>query len=462
MAERQGIRADLRAPARRPAARAPQSLTKARLPFLAALYLLCIVVPLQASAGSLQLSLLRILLLLTILPLLWKLFSGAFGRLIAPDFLFLAHAIWASAALLINSPEQAIQQIGSVETEFLGGYLIGRAAIRSQSDFLGLCRWMMLLVLSAAPFALIEAKTGTPPLLTLLDKIPAFSVPTILYIEGRMGLERVQMVFAHPIHYGLFCSVAFSLVFVALKGVISEPLRYIGAAVIGASGFLALSSGAILAVLLQMALIGWFAVFARYEGRWWLLLGLFALAYIGIDLLSNRTPLRVFMSYATFSAHTAYWRSIIFEWGMKNIWANPWFGLGLRDWVRPYYMYSGSMDNFWLVMGVRYGILGFLTVAAGYIWYVWRQMTADLAGRSDLLRLRRALVFTFCGLAFTLCTVHVWTNIYSFVFFLLGASTWLLFEEPAQTAPQESPESAPAPKPNAQFSRFAPTHQRRK
>ena len=107
------------------------------------------------------------------------------------------------------------------------------------------------------------------------------------------------------------------------------------------------------------------------------------------------------MSYATFSAHTAYWRSIIFDWGMVNVWANPIFGLGLNDWVRPRYMVSGSMDNFWLVVAVRYGIPGFALLAAGYLIALWKIGRRDFDGDQLLWQFRRAWMFSFIGLTFT-------------------------------------------------------------
>ena len=150
------------------------------------------------------------------------------------------------------------------------------------------------------------------------------------------------------------------------------------------------------------------------------------------------------MSYATFSAWNAYWRSIIFDWGMFNVWANPIFGLGLRNWIRPSYMASGSMDNFWLVMAVRYGIPGFVLIALGYIDAIQRIMRRKFEGDATLTQFRLAWVFTFLGLSFTLCTVHIWTAIYSFVFMMLGAGMWMATWQPANA---ETAAAAPTPEP---------------
>ena len=189
-----------------------------------------------------------------------------------------------------------------------------------------------------------------------------------------MGLERVQWTFAHPIHFGLFCSVAFSLTFVALQGLISDAKRYTATILILCTGLLGLSSGALLAMVMQIGLISWYMMFRNQPNRWWIFVGVTTFCYVVVDLLSTRSAYEVFLSRATFSAHNAYWRMIIFEWGFANIVGSaekgiegsPLFGIGMNSWIRPHFMYSGSMDNFWLVMGVRYGLPGFFTLAIGY------------------------------------------------------------------------------------------------
>ena len=416
-----------------------------KLPLPVWLYLLAVVIPIGFQAGPLAMTTLRLLLLVMIVPLMIQLLMGRYGKILITDILFVAHIGWAVVALAVNNPDQVVQQVGSVGMEFLGGYVMGRAYIRTPEAFAALCRALVLIVLCTVPLALHEALTGRPLLIEYLRRF-GLTATGIVTIEGRMGLERVQAVFAHPIHYGLFCSVAFSLAFVALQDMTGGVRRYVSSALIAGAGFLALSSGALLAISAQIALILWAAIFAKVTWRWWLLLGLFAVAYVIIDIFSNRTPIKVFMSYATFSAHNAYWRSIIFEWGMKSVWIHPLYGIGMNDWVRPWYMHSGSMDNFWLVMAVRYGIPGFVPLALGFIIAIARIMRRDFAGDAMLILFRRAWVFTFLGLSFTMSTVHIWTNVYSFVFFMFGAGMWLITAKsgPASGLAKDAAQTLPA------------------
>ncbi len=456
---------------RRPVARGIAAETQARidaglmsgkLPWPVVIYLFCVVVPIWFNAGPLLMSTLRLFLMVMIVPILIRLLMGAYGRVIITDWLFVGHTLWMAVALAVKSPEAVVTQVGSVGMEFLGGYAIGRAYIRTPEVFLALCRTLALIVLCLTPFALYEAQTGRPLIVEYIARLPGINSVGIVSIDQRMGLERVQGPFAHPIHFGLFCSVAFSLTFVALKGVVSDSRRWMAAIVVALTGFLGLSSGAWLAILLQVALIAWATVFDRIRWRWWLLVGLFALAYVVIDIFSNRTPIGVFMSYATFSAHNAYWRGQIFEWGIANVLGSAvkgipssmLFGLGMRDWIRPHYMFSGSMDNFWLVMTVRNGVPGFLMVAIGYAYVITRVMRRDFTGDPVLAQIRRAWVFTFLGLTFTLCTVHVWGSVYSFVFFMFGAGVWLIAAEQAQEG-SGAPDIVEPHRRQTTFSRFA-------
>lgn len=445
---------------------APKEVLKGTpLPLAVKFYLIAVLVPIAFNAGPIYMTGIRLILIVMIVPLFFKLVSGKLGKIHAVDYCFILHVGWMAVAFAVNNPDIVIQNIGSTAVEFLGGYLLARAYIRDRQSFVTLCRWLSIMAVITLPTALYEAQTGRPILVEYIRRIPGITSEAIVTIEGRMGLERVQNMFAHPIHYGLFCSVGFSLTFVALEGLIPTGRRIILAVLIGIATFTALSSGALLALALQIGLIAWYTVLRKVDSRWLILFGLFILAYIIIDIFSSRTPIRVFMSYATFSAHNAYWRSIIFEWGVKNILgdatnnipAAPWFGIGMNDWIRPHYMFSGSMDNFWLVIAVRYGLPGFALLMVPYMITIWKIGRRDFRGDQRMEKFRRAWVFTFSGLTFTLVTVHVWTTIYSFVFFMFGAGIWMLTEA-KQTGTTPSDEDPPDPDASetSRYSRFAP------
>jgi O-antigen ligase len=412
-------------PAPQPAStKIPAHLVSSKLPIVVWMYLISVIVPIGFDVGNLSISLMRALLMITLIPTAIGLFSGRYGKTMPVDYLFVLYILWATVCVAISTPSRAIENVGSIGVEFLGGYFLARAYIRSADDFVALIKVLLLIIIISLPLALFESLTDDPILIRTIYDAGLGKVGEV-HMVPRMGLFRAQVFFAHPIHYGLFCSVAFSLIFVGMKGLYSGAKRWISSALIAFCVFLSLSSGAILAIVIQCAVILWAFIFRKIPGRWILLLGLMALMYVVVDLLSNRTPIRVFMTYATFSAHNAFWRNTIFEWGMINVWNHPIFGIGLGGWIRPSYMRSASVDNFWLLTLMKFGFPGFLFLALGYVNAVYRVGRRKFAEHSGISQLRLAWMFLFVGMSFTLSTVAVWTAIYSFVFFLLGSGLWL-------------------------------------
>lgn len=438
------------------------------LAIAALLYWLAVLLPLGTNVAGIFLNGVRLVLLVTIVPMTFRLLMGRYGKVHAVDILFLLHVVWMTVALAVNNPDQVIANAGSTGIEFIGGYVLGRACIRTREDFLALIRLLATAALCLFPFVIYEVLTGNAIILNTLHSLPGLSSLRDISIGKRLGFDRAQLVFAHPIHSGLFFSMLLPLVFVGMTNIWSDTRRVMTALVVMLSGFFALSSGALLAILLQLFLVGWAWALRKTDRRWLILIGLCCLAYVVIDLLSNRSPIRVFMTYATFSAHTAFWRSIIFDWGLANvigdaergITGSPIFGLGLNDWIRPSYMRSGSVDNFWLLNAMRYGLPGFFLLAGGYATILWTIMRRDLSADPVLWQFRRAWVFAFIGLSLTLVTVHVWHTIYSVVFFMFGAGVWLATAEPQSregTAPPPADAETGGVSP---YSRFAQVHRR--
>lgn len=407
------------------------ALNTGSLAFPVKLFLVCVAIPFAFGLGPVVMTGVRLVLIFLIPVMAVRLISGKAGKMLPTDVLFFLHWLWIGITIGIHNPESMIQNVGATGVEFLGGYFLGRTFIRTKADMIGLIRFSILLVVLSLPFAVFETLTGRPILIEILNSVPGVKGAVRAYSEKRLGLNRVQMDFATPIHYGVYCTIVFSFCYFGLKDVYGKFKRYLATMVIFACVFFSLSSGALLPVMLQLFMIIWAFSFRKSDRRWWYLLGWLAFCYVTIDLLSNRTPYRVFMTYATFSPGTAYWRAAINQFGMDNVWEHPFIGIGFGYWKRPSWMQANSVDNFWLLMAMRHGIPGFLLVAAGYGVALWQVIFAKLgAGDPVLLRLRLAWVFTFFSLAMTLNTVHIWSEIYSLIFFHIGAGLWLVSHGP--------------------------------
>lgn len=469
-------------------AQAARSLLKldSKLPFPVFVYFASIALPIEFDAGGTLLTGVRALLLILFVPMILKLLMGHYGKMIWTDVIFFLFCPWAIWTLHLNNPDSAISFGGSVGIEFYGGYLLGRAYIRSPETFAGMCKALFWVITLTLPFAFYETQTGWSPIPGLINKLPLVYSFVDFYNEAagmRMGLERAAVIFEHPIHYGLFCSTAFSLAFVGFKGLVPTWLRYLIALIVVMGVFFSVSSGAMLPMVLHFVLIFWAWSLDKVRSKWVILMILVAIAYVVVDMLSNRTPVQVFLSYATFSPHNAYWRVLIFEWGMKNVWAHPLYGLGLNDWERAWFMHGGSMDNFWLLNAVRYGIPGFALMAAGYVLIIWAVAWRRIEEGTPTWLFRRAWMITLVGLVLSLCTVDVWASVFSYVSFLLGSGVWFMSagEAPTKagagvravrqsrsTAPRTAPGTPPSvqdpatPMPVASsYTRFGQTQSRR-
>ena len=407
--------------------------------WLVLVFLIMLLLPLSKNVGGIVLTTLRLAMVLAVIPLSVGLLMGRFGRILPTDWLFFAHTLWMGVALLVTSPDMAASQFGSVGAEFLGSYLVGRALVRTREQFLAVVRFLIWAAVLLAPFAAIEMVTGHPPLILLLDKIPVLDAPAVVWTEKRLHLDRAQVLFAHPIHWGLFCSALFTIAFIGLRGSESLAKRIFLTGAVGFGTFTSLASGALLPVILQAGLIVWCLVTDRIRNRWWILIGLVVVGWIVIEVLSDRSAMMAVLTRLAFSSHNVYWRSIIFDWGWMNIFGSVEngippariFGIGFNEWIRPSYKRSGSMDNFWLVMGVRHGIPGFLTVAGGMGWLIWKAARHDMGADRVVNDIRLAWVLTLICLGLSMATVHVWGTIYDYIFFLLGAGAWLTTYEPA-------------------------------
>jgi len=247
-------------------------------------------------------------------------------------------------------------------------------------------------------------------------------------------LARVQGTFEHPILYGVFVSSALGLSWIALghgRGILVKLFRF---ATISAATFFSLSTGPLTALAAQIFFLFWKFSTRRVKRRWPVLGGVFALAYLAVDLLSNRTPFHVFVTYLTFNVSSAYGRILIWDYGTMNVAKNPFFGVGMGEWERPSWM-SSSMDNFWLVFAVQYGLPMCLMIIAAVILIV-RKLSWKQLDDPRLTAARAGLLITIGGLVVAGATVHFWNATYVWFMFLLGSGMWLLDEGPDELKPK--------------------------
>jgi hypothetical protein len=416
-------------------ARRPRTVFGVALPVAIFFFGMLLPTAVSLNLGGLRLSVYRIVLIVMFVPMLVQLLSGRAGRLTVFDALVLAHCAWALLALIKwGGPAQGIESGGIYIVEFAGAYLLGRLYIRSYEDFAAMARAYVALVVAMLVFTIPEALTSVH---ILHDSISAaFGGPPAPFIEQRMGLERTFGPFDHPILYGVFSASAFSLgYFVVAKRRLMNMGGMAQVAGVGVATFMSASGGPYVVLMMQAFVAAWQRVLGRVKGRWAALFALFAVTYVAIDLFSTKTPFHVFINNFTFSTQSAYNRILIFEFGTAEVARHPFFGIGLGDWERPAWM-SDSMDNFWLVVAVRYGLpaLAFLlALLLGLVWCASRRKGLP----EDWRRARHAWAFTLFGITVAAATVHLWNALFVLFVFLIGSGAWLVDARPGR-APQAS------------------------
>jgi hypothetical protein len=312
--------------------------------------------------------------------------------------------------------------------DFAAAYLLARAHVRSELSFVNLTKIIGSIFLIVAPFAILESATGIAPILQTLDKLNLSNIYRTTAIDYRFSLVRARVFMVHPIHFGIFASVAFTLSLLELskKSSVTNIFKTTGAIV---CIICSISSSALIGALMTIALIGWVTIMRHIKRKWLALVLLIICGYVTVDLMSNRTPIRVAMSYITFSSHTAFYRAAIFEYGIQNVWQNPIFGLGTRDWIRAEWLASSSVDNFWLLTTMKYGIPALVLISTAIASTFLNLMKAPTNNHSGLVTPKLIYGITATSLVFMLSTVHVWHSSYSLIAFLFGIG---LFQEMSQ------------------------------
>lgn len=385
------------------------------------LFMLGMVVPIWIQIGSILLMPHRLVLLLLFVPALIAVFSGQVGRIRSFDILMLLSTIWAVMALLASGslPGTSLaQQIGIYTLETFGAYLLARVTIRSAEDFAYFTKLFFIALVILVPFGVIEAVTHRAVMLELIPKSVRIVSP-----PERWGLRRAQTVFSHPILFGVFCSIGFGLLWYAMR----SKLTRVGGTILSFIGtFVSLSSGALVAIVIQTILMLWEMATRRIGRRWTIFSILAAAGYLTVDLLSNRTPFHVLITYATFNTGSAYNRILIWRYGMENVWDHPMFGLGayVSDWVRAPWM-SSSTDNYWLLMAMQYGIPCFLFMAAA-IFLIIRKVGLAQLTNPRAIACRAGYLTAVGGLIIAGGTVHYWHGVMAFVMFFFGAGVWVV------------------------------------
>ncbi|RAH98793.1 hypothetical protein DLJ53_24470 [Acuticoccus sediminis] len=407
----------------RPARQDAQAASRPGNHIVIVLFMLSLTIPPEVwvELGPIRLPVYRILLVVMAFPCLISLLRGRQGGLNLADFLVFGFALWAAIALLVNHGVSWWQFIGLTTVETVVPYLIARTYIQTAQQFEAFVKLYFIIVLAILPFALIETLTGHH----ILREIAGQIFGRFTAFEGRparLGLERAYGPFEHPIHYGLFCATLVGMLVSMQKTRFAALWRY---AVMGVAIFCSLSSGPLLLFMVQTQLKIYDVLTRGLKYRWRILSGLVLALYFIVDSMTNRTPFHVIVTYMTLRMESAYNRIHIFDFGMASVEKYPIFGIGLNEWERPPWM-SSSVDNFWLVIAMRYGVPAFILFVLALTVIFVRLSRARLQPEQERFRIGWSI--SMVGMIFAGATVHFWTELYALFMFMVGASYWMVVQ----------------------------------
>ncbi len=403
-------------------------LAKRKIHVWPALFLISLVLPFVIQIGPLRLTVYRLLLIAVLFPALIAWISGKAGPKRPTDYFMILFTLWCQLALFVDDGfSVSVEPVGMLAIETLGAYFLARSYIRNQMQFRSMIKTFQIILIIILPFAALEAITHRALLLEICQSIFK-TIPVVYDGEaqyGRLGMRRAQVSFEHPILYGIFASYGFALSTIGLERKpisISTSFRGIVSVI---CTFFSLSSGAYLSIVMQTMLAGWEYITRSVKARWKILIGIFVSAYFVVDLISNRNPIQVFISYLVFNSDTSYYRVLIWQFGSAQALKTPWFGIGhTGDWERPWWMLS-SIDNFYLVIAVTFGLPAVLFLFVALFFLIKNIGQAKLT-LQEHKNMRFAWMFTLVAVLISAITVHQWNASYVMFMFFLGSGAWLI------------------------------------
>ena len=389
------------------------------VPFPVALLLISLVLPVELSfyIGDLLITPTRVVLILTAFPLIHM--SIKRGNLKFFDYLLFGFVFWIAVSFLYNhGVSKAIEGGGVLALEILAGYFIARVYISDLGKLVATIKLVMLILTIMLPLVVIESVIGKHFIHDFFRSLTGFQYP--MPYETRLGFTRASGSFNHPILLGVFSSSLLGLIWYLFR----ERGKYDSvqkALILIAVTLTTLSSAPILLLILQFFAIAWNRLADNFKWKWKMVAAAFASLYVFLLFWSPFSPMIVILSRITFDAQTSYYRRLIWEYGSTEVINNPFFGIGRNDWMRPVWMISDTIDNFWLKTAMQFGfpaIILLILCVCLLIFKVAFKMKANWS--KDFQLACRGWIVSIISLSIIGCTVDFFGSNHVYFYFLLG------------------------------------------
>jgi len=388
------------------------------------LFLLTLFVPWAIFLGPLRMSLYRIVLLVTVLPCLGMWCARKAGRIRIADIALLLFWVWFTVSLVVNhGMGSSLQPAGIGFLESVGPYLLARCYIRDADKFYNMIQVLYRIALVLLPFAIVEFITGQNIWRDLFAAI--WPVRGYWQMPPRSGFFRVQMGFDHPILFGVCVGGIVAPIYLVLGYQKNFFQRYFKTGIVGMLSLMSLSAGPLIGVFVQGLLLSWNGLLSAIKSRWQLLIALSVSMGLAIELIANRSLLNILVSFFVFDEGSYWYRLFIWQYASASVLKHPLFGIGLNDWERPAWMVTPSMDDFWLFLAVRSGLMApgllLLTLSSIFLPLAFKKNLDDRTAVYRTAFLISVVSFFLAG-----WTVHYWDAAYVFLLFFVGSGVWML------------------------------------
>lgn len=434
------------------ASRMSKSLSPRTRRVLVRMIITALLIPLSFEVAGVRLTP-SLLMMILLFPFLAQQYLKGVVRWRMPDLLFGLYVFWLALTIFLNNPDRFVTFTGQQALATLTAYLAGRVLVLDRQDFISVVLFWVAASVLSVPFALYESLWDDPIILRFIRDYTPFNTFEFNDYESRMGLFRAQVVFTHPIHYGLMGAMIIMPFWMGLSQRLSVTNRVLKAGLVCFATFLSVSSGAVLSVALQIGTLIVYKIAEKIGSAWRVLIISGATLYVVLELLSNKSAFAAISGRLAFSGHTAHYRTLIWEYGSAQVLRTPIFGNGYNYWPRLHWMVS-SVDNHWLLLAMVHGLpaLLFLVTSLCYAFYVVNK--SALRGDEELDRMRLSWTLSLIGLCMSASTVALWGEIQILFMLLFGAGFWLADSRP-ETAPDPSgAQSSPVSR-HLPYSRFS-------
>lgn len=382
-------------------------------------YLLLLPPQLNATIGGSEIPPYRAFL---IVASLYVLGSAARGRVrfAWPDACIGFAVGWICLAMSWTSPWQEALTASVAHLTDVGlAYFFARIAFRDLRDLRMFLIFMLPGLLVIGTIMALEAITATHIIQGSLSRLTG---ETFYYrSDPRLGLMRAQGPFPHPISAGIFFASFLPLYWLAgFKGWVK-----VAGTLASLCGFFSVSSAALLSLVASVGLLvyNWFT--DRIANLSWRVFFILAGLFVFVAEFGTKSgTFSLLMRFGSLNTVSSYQRINIWYFGTQSVRKHRWFGIGYGDWERPVWMLD-SVDNYWLLLAMRFGVLPSVLIALATVLAVILIMRRSKRSQGADQQIERGLAMSLSIFALGLISVAVWLSAQVWYFVLLGLTVSL-------------------------------------